>query len=144
MHKKIYILFLILGFALIFSGCTQNNSVTNDPIKQQNPETYCNIDEDCACGVHKKTGEAFTGNKEYVDSTLQNPDQCTGWGGVFELKCVQNKCTYVEENQSDKNYDDDNDDSKGAQSKEDCEKAGGEWVHLNFEDTEYWGCNYEK
>jgi len=41
-------------------------------------EKSCNVDSDCVCGVHIKTGACFYGNKNFVDTSKQCPDFCTG------------------------------------------------------------------
>jgi hypothetical protein len=61
-------------------------------------EKSCSIDSDCACGKHKTTRECFVGNKKYVNTTEQCPDFCTGIGGNFETKCIDNKCKKVNKN----------------------------------------------
>ncbi|NIO44072.1 MAG: hypothetical protein GTN36_00760 [Candidatus Aenigmarchaeota archaeon] len=58
-------------------------------------ESYCNFDEDCACGIHKETSDCFYGNKAYVDTSQQCPDFCTGIAGNLIIKCVNNKCIQV-------------------------------------------------
>ncbi len=58
-------------------------------------ESYCNFDEDCACGIHKETSECFYGNKAYVDTNQQCPDFCTGIAGNLIIKCVNNECMQV-------------------------------------------------
>lgn len=55
-------------------------------------EKYCVADSDCACGVHVSSGDCFFGNKDFVDSTKQCPDFCTGIGGNLEIKCVNSEC----------------------------------------------------
>ncbi|MDD5145998.1 MAG: hypothetical protein PHF44_04120 [Candidatus Pacebacteria bacterium] len=61
----------------------------------QNPGKNCENDYDCACGVNKYTGECFFGYKNYVDTTKQCPDFCTGIAGNFELKCINGACSQV-------------------------------------------------
>jgi len=58
-------------------------------------EDYCNKDDDCACGVNINTRECFAGNKEFVDSSKQCPDFCSGISGTTELKCVDKKCSLI-------------------------------------------------
>jgi len=59
------------------------------------PQDFCMADDDCACGVHKNTGECFYGNKEFVNASKQCPDFCTGIAAMFEIKCVENRCKQV-------------------------------------------------
>ena len=73
-------LFVLIVF---FSGCTQNIP----------SEEFCEKDTDCACGVHKNTGNCFYGNKNYVDTSKQCPDFCAGIGGHLSIICENNKCT---------------------------------------------------
>jgi len=58
-------------------------------------EKYCKKDEDCACGINKTTKDCFYGNKNYVDITQQCPDFCTGIGGSFQIKCINNECKQI-------------------------------------------------
>jgi hypothetical protein len=58
-------------------------------------EIYCRMDEDCACGVHNETRNCFYGNKNYVDTSQQCPDFCTGIAGNLVIKCVNNRCTQM-------------------------------------------------
>lgn len=55
----------------------------------------CEQDEDCACGVSIGTNECFYGNKDYVDTSQQCPDFCTGIVGNLEIKCINKECTQV-------------------------------------------------
>lgn len=56
---------------------------------------YCERDSDCACGRHITTGNCFYGQKEFVNTSEQCPDFCTGIAANFEIKCTQNQCTHV-------------------------------------------------
>lgn len=67
----------------------------NQSQQSQNSEKSCNSDSDCACGVHIKTGACFYGNKNFVDTSKQCPDFCTGIGGNLEIKCVEGECKQV-------------------------------------------------
>lgn len=60
-----------------------------------NKEVYCRMDEDCACGVNNETGNCFYGNKNYVDTSQQCPDFCTGIGGNLVIDCINNRCTQI-------------------------------------------------
>lgn len=53
---------------------------------------FCETESDCACGVHITSRECFFGQKEFVDTTEQCPDFCTGIAGNFRLQCVQFTC----------------------------------------------------
>ncbi len=59
-------------------------------------EKYCNIDEDCSCGVHIRTGDCFYGNEKYVDESKQCPDFCTGIAAHLTIKCIDNECRQVQ------------------------------------------------
>ncbi|MFH1126888.1 MAG: hypothetical protein V1718_02145 [archaeon] len=63
------------------------------PETQMASETSCEKDEDCACGVHKTTGDCFYGNRDYVDTDKQCPDFCTGIAGNLKIRCIENICT---------------------------------------------------
>jgi plastocyanin len=65
-----------------------------------NREKHCSSDGDCACGVRKTTGDCFYGNKDYVDTTRQCPDFCTGIAGQFTIKCVSNSCKQVKSSEN--------------------------------------------
>ncbi|MEM7825116.1 MAG: hypothetical protein QXO27_04045 [Candidatus Aenigmatarchaeota archaeon] len=60
-----------------------------------NPEKYCEQDTDCDCGRHKTTGECFYGNKNYVNTTKQCPDFCTGIAGNLKIICKNNECVKI-------------------------------------------------
>jgi hypothetical protein len=62
----------------------------------QDTKTYCNSDDDCACGVYIETGDCFYGNKDYVDITEQCPDFCTGIAGNLKIKCVNSTCVQMQ------------------------------------------------
>ncbi|MBI4146871.1 hypothetical protein HY489_06060 [Candidatus Woesearchaeota archaeon] len=59
-------------------------------------QSFCNVDDDCACGTHKDTGECFVGSKEFVNVEKQCPDFCTGIAGHLETRCVKNECKTVQ------------------------------------------------
>jgi hypothetical protein len=93
---------------LLFSKCKfyiEHCEKISDPIKAFQCEegirivmkTVCESDEDCACGKDKETGECFLGNKEFVDTSQQCPDFCTGIGGDYEVICGSlNECIWVQ------------------------------------------------
>ncbi|GBD34277.1 hypothetical protein HRbin34_00607 [bacterium HR34] len=54
---------------------------------------FCQSDADCACGVDKETGKCAFGNKNFIDTSKQCPDFCSGITGQFIIKCVNNICT---------------------------------------------------
>jgi len=58
-------------------------------------EKFCSADSDCVCGVHIKTGACFYGNKNFVDTSKQCPDFCTGIAGNFEIKCIDGECKQI-------------------------------------------------
>ncbi len=53
----------------------------------------CQTDRDCTCGVDKETGQCAFGNKNFIDTSRQCPDFCTGFGGQLNIKCLNNFCT---------------------------------------------------
>jgi hypothetical protein len=55
-------------------------------------DSTCTQDSDCACGRHRITGDCFYGNREYVNTSAQCPDFCTGIAGNFETKCLEGVC----------------------------------------------------
>ncbi len=54
---------------------------------------FCQTDFDCACGVDKETGKCSFGNKNFIDTSKQCPDFCTGFAGNIRIKCVNNLCS---------------------------------------------------
>lgn len=58
-------------------------------------EKYCGDDGDCACGRHIRTGNCFYGNADYVDTSRQCPDFCTGIAGHLRIGCVKNECKQI-------------------------------------------------
>ncbi|MDD5111259.1 MAG: cupredoxin family copper-binding protein [Candidatus Altiarchaeota archaeon] len=88
---------------MMILGCSSpkesrtTETVLTTTLKEQlnNTEKYCSSDSDCACGVHRTTGECFYGNKDYVDAMKQCPDFCTGIAAQFAIICVNNLCTQV-------------------------------------------------
>ncbi len=54
---------------------------------------FCQTDDDCACGVDKETGKCAFGNKNFIDTSRECPDFCTGIAGNIRIKCVNNLCT---------------------------------------------------
>ncbi len=58
-------------------------------------EKYCEKDGDCACGRHTMTGNCFYGNADYVDTSRQCPDFCTGIAGNLRIVCVNDECKQI-------------------------------------------------
>lgn len=73
----------------------RRNGGINITVVAKNKEKYCETDEDCACGRHTTTGNCFYGNVNYVNTTSQCPDFCTGIAGNFRIGCVKNECKQV-------------------------------------------------
>ncbi|MEM1577560.1 MAG: hypothetical protein QXM27_00885 [Candidatus Pacearchaeota archaeon] len=88
MEKRfILLLFLFLSLSVfLLYGCKE---------KMEVDKFYCKDDSDCACGIDKETGECAFGNKEYIDTSKQCPDFCTGIGGNLGVKCINNSCKIV-------------------------------------------------
>ncbi|MFH0791899.1 MAG: Kazal-type serine protease inhibitor family protein [bacterium] len=55
----------------------------------------CQTDNDCACGVKKGTKECSFGNKNYIDTAIQCPDYCSGFGGNIKTVCRNGSCTQI-------------------------------------------------
>jgi hypothetical protein len=64
----------------------------SSPAEEPDPEKACSTDSDCACGRHTITNQCFYGNAEYVDTTQQCPDFCTGIAANFEIRCISSEC----------------------------------------------------
>lgn len=56
---------------------------------------FCQGDSDCVCGVDRETGLCDFGNREFIDTSKQCPDFCTGIHGRFRIKCINNQCQKV-------------------------------------------------
>ncbi|MEM5843153.1 MAG: hypothetical protein QXL97_00350 [Candidatus Aenigmatarchaeota archaeon] len=56
---------------------------------------YCQLDEDCACGVDRETGKCAIGNKRFIDTSRQCPDFCSGIAGNLRIKCINNICMAI-------------------------------------------------
>ncbi|MFA6397634.1 MAG: hypothetical protein WDK96_02190 [Candidatus Paceibacterota bacterium] len=67
----------------------------NSEIISGGGQQYCSKDLDCACGVNIETRSCFLGNKEYVDTSKQCPDFCSGYSGNLTIKCMNNLCKQV-------------------------------------------------
>jgi hypothetical protein len=62
-------------------------------IQPEVSKKFCQHDMDCVCGVDKETGKCAFGNRNFIDTSKQCPDFCSGIGGQFEIKCINNICT---------------------------------------------------
>jgi hypothetical protein len=64
-------------------ACSENNnSIESD-------DTYCEQNEDCACGGHISKGNCFLGNKRFIDASKQCSKMCPE---DIKIQCVKNKC----------------------------------------------------
>jgi len=90
MDKKLIEFLVLVLIVTIVAGAI--SFVRNYEIPQVSNERVCNADADCACGVHKTSGDCFYGNRNYVNTARQCPDFCRGISGHLEIKCVNNKC----------------------------------------------------
>lgn len=86
--QNLLALFLIIVFIII-------GIATFEGIKPAEKTKFCLIDSDCACGRSRLTGDCFYGNKNFVNSSEQCPDFCTGIGGNLEVKCISSECRQV-------------------------------------------------
>jgi len=68
-----------------------NTPSTTEVVQVVNDQS-CQSSLDCACGTNIETKSCFIGNKEYVDTTRQCPDFCTGIAGNLRLECTNNIC----------------------------------------------------
>lgn len=73
----------------------ENNLCINKNNHPASAEKACESDSDCACGKHIRTGDCFYGNKQYVDTTSQCPDFCTGIAGNLQISCQRGMCTQL-------------------------------------------------
>jgi hypothetical protein len=74
----------------IFNSLVSSFKLLNS--KTADDSTFCQTNNDCACGVRIGTRECFVGNKNYVNTFGQCPDFCTGIDGKLTTKCVNNYC----------------------------------------------------
>jgi len=58
-------------------------------------DKYCELDEDCACGINIDNHQCFYGNIDYVDEGVQCPDFCTGIAGNLAVRCIDNQCQQI-------------------------------------------------
>lgn len=58
-------------------------------------EKFCEIDADCVCGTHVKTGACFYGNKICVNTEKHCPDFCGGIAGNLTIRCLNRECKQV-------------------------------------------------
>ena len=56
---------------------------------------YCEQDSDCACGRLISTGDCFFGQKEFVNTSQQCPDFCTGIAAHLQIKCENYQCLQI-------------------------------------------------
>lgn len=82
------------------NGVTYSNECTLKAARQQMAYKNecamgCQTDNDCACGVKKDTKECSFGNKNYIDTAIQCPDYCSGFGGNIKTVCLNNSCTQI-------------------------------------------------
>ena len=109
MEKIVYILIVIgivgsvlLGYYSVLLReeitnqvyCTGADCIFNQSngIGNLNIELVCFQDSDCACGSHIETDGCFFGNRNFVNTSVQCPDYCTGIGGNLMISCVQWQC----------------------------------------------------
>jgi hypothetical protein len=90
MGKKTQLAFYSCLFVFLLVAIAYLVSLGSGPPASN--EKYCGFDDDCACGVHVKTGECFYGNRNFVDASKQCPDFCNGIAANLEIKCVENEC----------------------------------------------------
>lgn len=79
-------------------GCAEGRCLDEDEATPTPAEKACTADEDCDCGVNKRTGICFYGNRDYVDSNVsrQCPDYCSGITGKMTVQCVGGECKQVD------------------------------------------------
>jgi serine/threonine protein kinase len=56
------------------------------------PQSECNVDADCACGVSKSTGMCAVGPTSRIDATHRCPDFCEGFEGNMVTTCHAGRC----------------------------------------------------
>jgi putative hemolysin len=82
----------IIYFIFIYPKSSGSGLLTNDTVTMDT----CMTDSDCACGKNIGTGACFMGNKNYVNSSAQCPDYCSGITGNQGVKCSSNKCVFYQ------------------------------------------------
>lgn len=75
--------------------CAETNETCPIDCSADKIEKYCKTEKDCACGMKIGTEECFYGNYNYVNTTAQCPDFCTGIAGNLKLRCKDHVCTQV-------------------------------------------------
>ncbi|MFN3302032.1 MAG: hypothetical protein ACK413_03340, partial [Patescibacteria group bacterium] len=75
------------------SSESEGSSQLPPTLPPQASKMFCQTDADCACGVDKETGQCAFGNKNFIDTSKQCPDFCTGIAGHIRIKCINNLCS---------------------------------------------------
>jgi hypothetical protein len=65
---------------------------------QHDPKKFCQTDADCVCGIDKEKGGCAFGNKDFIDTSMECPDFCSGIAGQFKIICKNNQCVQVPRN----------------------------------------------
>lgn len=90
--KKILIALAALLVLAMIMGCTENTPNNNNNYDNNVETNYCETADDCACGRFILSGDCGTGNKEFIDTSSQCPDFCSGIDGKQIIVCKENKC----------------------------------------------------
>jgi hypothetical protein len=87
-------LLIVFGVGIYFFKTHGKASQKQEEL-QNDPKKFCKTDEDCACGINKETGECAFGNKNFIDTSIECPDFCSGIAGRFKIICKNNQCIQV-------------------------------------------------
>jgi len=73
---------------------TTTTTIPQPEVENNEEYNYCSDDWECACGMHKETGECIVGNYNEI-FTVQRPE-CAEFckDKKPKLRCVNNKCVY--------------------------------------------------
>jgi hypothetical protein len=91
----IVVMVLIIFGVIIYLFKTNDKAFQKQTELQNDPKKFCKTDEDCACGINKETGECSFGNKNFIDTSIECPDFCSGIAGQFKIICKNNQCVQV-------------------------------------------------
>jgi len=91
----VIIIILVIAIGIALGIILQKSSKVEKEKGVKKDKMYCEVDEDCVCGIDKETGQCAFGNKEYIDTSNQCVDFCTGIHGGFRIVCKNNICTQV-------------------------------------------------
>jgi hypothetical protein len=74
------------------TGQSTKDLMSSIPKIEKSEFSSCITEADCACGKSTTTNQCAFGNRQYIDTTQQCPDFCSGITGRLKLVCKNNIC----------------------------------------------------